>query len=140
MLHHDPIDVAVGARIRERRRALGCRPGELSAALGVSFAQLRKYEQGRNRVSASAMILLAAKLDTTVARLVGERELGPFEGIGRADLEAPGAVDLLDCYVSIAEPDVRRLLLDMATALARDPDKPTATDADCPGAGVPAKA
>ena len=134
MFQPDPIDVAVGARIRERRRALGCSTSDLSAALGVSFAQLRKYEQGRNRVTASAMIRLARKLDTTVARLVGERELGPFEGIGRAELDTPGAVDLLDCYV-FADAVVRRLLLDTAKALARHPDQPTTAEPGGDAAG-----
>jgi len=68
----DPIDVEVGRRIRLRRKALGISQSELAGALGVSFQQCQKYEKGANRVSASMLVRIAAKLETTVAALVGE--------------------------------------------------------------------
>lgn len=68
----DPIDVEVGRRIRLRRKALGISQSELAGALGVSFQQTQKYEKGANRVSASMLVRIAAKLETTVAALVGE--------------------------------------------------------------------
>lgn len=51
----DPIDVAVGARIKARRRLLGISQAELGNAIGVSFQQIQKYEKGTNRVSASGL-------------------------------------------------------------------------------------
>jgi transcriptional regulator with XRE-family HTH domain len=70
----DPIDVAVGARIRIRRRWLGMSQSQLAAAVGVTFQQTQKVEKGANRVSASALVKYAAKLETSVAHLVGEDE------------------------------------------------------------------
>ncbi len=67
----DPIDVAVGAHIRIRRRWLGFSQTKLADALGITFQQVQKYERGANRVSASMLVKIAAKLETTVAALVG---------------------------------------------------------------------
>jgi transcriptional regulator with XRE-family HTH domain len=68
----NPIDLAVGLRIRERRRALGLSQSQLAQALGVTFQQVQKYELGANRVSASRLAAIAEVLDTTCGRLFGE--------------------------------------------------------------------
>ena len=68
----DPIDVEVGRRIRLRRKALGLSMQALGDHIGVSYQQQQKYERGANRVSASMLVRIAAKLETTVAALVGE--------------------------------------------------------------------
>ena len=64
----DPIDVAVGARVRIRRRWLGFSQTQLATALGITFQQVQKYERGANRVSASMLVKIAAKLETTGRR------------------------------------------------------------------------
>lgn len=68
----DPIDVAVGKEIRARRKWLGISQSALADALTVSFQQVQKYERGANRVSASMLVRIAQKLDTSVGELVGE--------------------------------------------------------------------
>jgi len=86
----DPIDVAVGARVRIRRRWLGLSQTQLANALGITFQQVQKYERGANRVSASMLVKIAAKLETTVAALVGEDGSAPVEAIIYAQLATPG--------------------------------------------------
>ena len=68
----DPIDVAVGDRIRKRRDSLGISGGKLGDSLGISYQQVQKYENGSNRISASRLVKTAKLLKTTVAELVGE--------------------------------------------------------------------
>jgi transcriptional regulator with XRE-family HTH domain len=68
----DPIDIAVGGRIRARRIALGVSQTALAKALGLTFQQVQKYEKGANRVSASTLVRVARELGVTVAFLVGE--------------------------------------------------------------------
>ncbi len=70
----DPIDIAVGGRIRGRRVALGVSQTALAKALGLTFQQVQKYEKGANRVSASTLVRIARELGVTVAFLVGEEE------------------------------------------------------------------
>ncbi len=113
----DPIDVAVGARVRIRRRWLGLSQTQLANALGITFQQVQKYERGANRVSASMLVKIAAKLETTVAALVGEDGSAPVEAIIYAQLATPGATDLLAAFAKIGDGEVRRALLTMAQAL-----------------------
>ena len=68
----DPVDIAIGARMRLRRKSLGISQGVLSERVGVSFQQIQKYERGANRVSGSMLVAIAAALDTSVGWLVGE--------------------------------------------------------------------
>src|ERR1700743_1178819 len=42
----DPIDIAVGARVRLRRRSLGISQSALADALAVSFQPVQKYWRG----------------------------------------------------------------------------------------------
>lgn len=106
----DPIDIKVGQRIRLRRRMSGLSQGALASSIGVSFQQIQKYELGANRVSASALVRLAAGLDTSVSALVGE---GPTIALGgdlAELLNLAGALNLLEYYVA-ADPGRRRILL-----------------------------
>lgn len=63
----DPVDIAVGIRVRERRRQLGQSQEALGEAIGVSFQQTQKYERGANRVSASMLVRIARSQGVPVA-------------------------------------------------------------------------
>lgn len=114
----DPIDVAVGARVRIRRRWLGLSQTQLANALGITFQQVQKYERGANRVSASMLVKIAAKLETTVAALVGEDGSAPVEAIIYAQLATPGATDLLAAFAKISDGEARRAVLTIAQSLS----------------------
>jgi transcriptional regulator with XRE-family HTH domain len=113
----DPIDVAVGARVRIRRRWLGFSQTQLANALGITFQQVQKYERGANRVSASMLVKIAAKLETTVAALVGEDGQAPVEAIIYAQLATPGATELLAAFAAIEDGEARRALLTVAQSV-----------------------
>ncbi len=117
----DPIDVAVGARIRLRRRMHGVNQEALANALGVTFQQIQKYERGANRVSASALVWIAASLDTTVAELVGEDGAGQTSAALLPYVTVPGAMDLLESFAAIQDARCRRLVSEMARVLAQRP-------------------
>ncbi len=61
-----PIDVHVGARVRQRRTLLGMTQTGLGDALGLTFQQVQKYENGTNRVSASRLFDLTRVLDVSI--------------------------------------------------------------------------
>lgn len=63
----NPVDVHVGARIRERRRELGLSQQGLADHLGLTFQQIQKYERGANRVSASVLWNTSGRLGVSVA-------------------------------------------------------------------------
>lgn len=64
------FDRQLGQRLRDRRLLLGVTQTALGEAIGVSFQQVQKYENGVNRLSAQALSLAARKLNTSVAALL----------------------------------------------------------------------
>src|SRR4051794_14847298 len=95
------LDVLMGKRVRERRRALGLTMQELAAALGVPYQQLHKYESGANRLSAGRLFLLAEALEVEVAHF--------FREAGADEPAAPAGQ--------------RRALLELVRNFARIPDR-----------------
>jgi transcriptional regulator with XRE-family HTH domain len=59
----------IGANLRAARLAAGVSQVELGAALGLSFQQIQKYENGANRISAARLLLVAHVLQTPLADL-----------------------------------------------------------------------
>ena len=112
----DPIDIAVGTRIRTRRRATGFSQTQLAESLGITFQQVQKYERGANRVSASMLVRIAAKLETSVAALVGEEGVSAPATVARAPKSATD--DITALYARITSTDSRRALMTLAKALA----------------------
>ena len=55
----DPVDIHVGARVRERRLSIGMSQSALGEYLRLSFQQIQKYERGTNRLSASKLWTLS---------------------------------------------------------------------------------
>jgi transcriptional regulator with XRE-family HTH domain len=76
-----PIDVHIGRRIREVRIAHGWTRRAFAAALGVSIEQLRKYENGLNRVTVAALLAGARALGISAGSVLDglDRTAGPEE-------------------------------------------------------------
>jgi transcriptional regulator with XRE-family HTH domain len=68
------VDAYIGARMRERRRALGITQESLGELLGVTFQQVQKYEKGANRVSAARLFAICEALEVSLASMF-ERKL-----------------------------------------------------------------
>ena len=114
----DPVDVAVGARIRLLRKLRGLSQQALAEAAGVTFQQIQKYERGANRVSASMLARIAGALDTPVAEMFGEAGApsGAVDEVA-AMLSQPGAIDLLRAYAALPRGPVRATLVDFVQTL-----------------------
>ena len=63
------IDAYIGARMRERRNALGISQADLAHTLGVSFQQVQKYEDGTNRVSAARLFAICKALNVSLSSM-----------------------------------------------------------------------
>ncbi len=61
-----PVDVHVGARLRQRRTLLGMTQTTLGGSLGVSYQQMQKYERGMNRIGSSRLFDLSRILDVPI--------------------------------------------------------------------------
>lgn len=116
------LELAIGARMRTRRRQLGLSQSELADKLGVSFQQVQKYERGANRVAASTLVAASIALGATVSWLVGEELSGrdDDEDVFRA-LSRPGALEILQAFNAIADLRSRAALLALAREMANSP-------------------
>ena len=114
----DPVDFAIGARMRARRRQLNLSQSDLATKLGVSFQQVQKYERGVNRVSGSTLVAAAAALTTTVGWLVGEEGAAAQSDDVFHALATPGALEMLQAYAAIPSPASRSALLALAQEMA----------------------
>jgi transcriptional regulator with XRE-family HTH domain len=118
-----PLDVALGLRIRQRRKALGMSQTALADAVGLTFQQIQKYERGFNRVSFSRLVEIGHALDCRVVDLIGDLDddqmASPLFGQNTAYLREPGAPELLAAY-SAAPRALRRVILKLAVAIAKD--------------------
>jgi transcriptional regulator with XRE-family HTH domain len=114
----DPVDVAVGARIRLLRKLRGLSQQALAEAAGVTFQQIQKYERGANRVSASMLSRIASALDTPVAEMFGESSpaSGAIDEVAVL-LAEPGALELLRAYTTLPRGPARAALVDFVRAL-----------------------
>jgi len=91
-----PVDILVGTRIKQARHATKVSQTELGQALGVSFQQVQKYENGSNRVSAGALQIIAERLKVPVPWLLGLKANG--RSIEEADSEIDRVMGTRDGY------------------------------------------
>ena len=118
----DPIDVAVGLRLRTLRKERGMSQEQLGRALGITFQQIQKYERGVNRVSASMLVKSARALN------VSPNVLLPDEGDPTPRSPAVltllanlrGVEELVETYSRIKSPRLRRAVLQLARSLAAE--------------------
>ena len=120
----DPIDVYVGIRLKEVRKARGRSQDELGRALSLTFQQVQKYERGTNRISSSMLVKASRYLGVSVASLLPQD--GAESAHSSATLEViaslRGSEELLEAYSRIRSPRLRRQLVSLARALATDDD------------------
>ena len=114
----EAIDAEVGARVRLRRRLLGLTQGQLAEALGITFQQVQKYERGTNRVSASMLVRIARRLDTTVAALVGEESVSTTSPRLLETLATPDALALLQAYARIHRTRAKEAIVGLVMEMA----------------------
>ncbi|MBS0360435.1 MAG: helix-turn-helix transcriptional regulator [Proteobacteria bacterium] len=105
------LDVALGERIRRRRRELGLSQSALGGKLGITFQQVQKYENGTNRVSATMLVKLSDALAMPVTDLLHETDPGAAEPDGQA-------AQLLASFSRIQSPELRSALLTLAAGLS----------------------
>ena len=88
MARSHPVDVHVGARMRQRRTLLGMSQEKLGTAVGLTFQQIQKYERGSNRIGSSRLFEFAKVLDVPVSYFFDEMPANalagrPMSGRGR---------------------------------------------------------
>src|SRR5262245_60849777 len=117
----EPTDKFVGQNIRLVRKAKGLSQTQLGDAIGVTFQQVQKYENGFNRVGSSRLVRIATALDVPVHSffhgIVSEKNRPtPTQSVGDL-LGAPDAMDMLKALATIPNPKVRRSLVALVESI-----------------------
>ena len=126
-----PIDRHVGSRVRLRRVLIGLSQERLGVQLGVTFQQIQKYEKGTNRISASRLWQIGAILGVPIAyffdgasNLIASRAEG-FADTGQNQIsgiaQSTESLQLLRHFTHIADPHVRRAVVDLTRSLSTHP-------------------
>ena len=123
----DPIDIHVGQRLKARRVGLRISQSEIGKALGVTFQQIQKYENGANRIGASNLYRLAKALDVEVSyffedldsprniKSLSDQPATPFE---HDPMTQPESIKLVHNYFRIASADVRARVFQLVKSIA----------------------
>jgi len=114
-----PVDIHVGARLRQRRTLLGMSQEKLGEAVALTFQQIQKYERGANRIGASRLYQLSQILDVSVAYFFEDMP-GEVQRT-RGDYAAPKNVVALK-GVQVSDPMARRETLELVRAYYRIED------------------
>lgn len=126
----NPIDIHVGSRVRLRRMLVGMSQEKLGDKMGLTFQQIQKYEKGANRIGASRLYRLSRILDVPVqfffedaSRLDPEPgQPGFAEGNSENSLiefvNSREGLELNRCFVRIADPKIRRRIIDLVRVLS----------------------
>ena len=120
----DPIDRHVGMRIRQRRVGLRISQTNLGKALGVTFQQVQKYENGSNRIGASNLFKIAQVIEVDVSYFFTGLAQPPTGGEAAPDSPPPRTspphgndplfsregIELVHNFAAITDGEVRRKL------------------------------
>ena len=116
-----PHDRHVGSRLRMRRLMLDMSQANLGEALGVTFQQVQKYENGTSRVAAGRLQQLSRTLRVSVEFF--------FEGLSRDHLQedvptyvndflaSADGVALMKAYTRLRDRGLRRAIVSLVEAL-----------------------
>jgi len=120
------IDRHVDSRLRVRRLALGMSQQRLGEAIGLTFQQVQKYENGVNRMGASRL-QQAAILEVAVRYFFeGGATDGPYMPDGSASsstsidvfASSSDGLKLADAFTRIARSAVRHRMVNLVQEIA----------------------
>lgn len=139
------VDQAVGHRIKSLRELKGDSQKDLGAKLGLSFQQIQKYENGKNRVSASTLQQIADLYDVDVEYFFGDFAQPRLSAYEQELLDAAGPAGsalarrifaMVNNFDKIKDPEMREGLLKIARSFAKgEEDRRQAGGVEDPDAG-----
>ena len=125
--HRIPLrsDEAIGREIRLLRRARGITQKELAAVVGVTGAQLHRYETAVTRISASRLLTIAQALHVPVETLLGREHPSRIE-VAPSPAPPPAAstsspqdiLEVVELFAAIEDARSRTAILSIMRLLA----------------------
>ena len=126
----NPIDCAVGARIRSRREEIGLSQVALGAEIDLTFQQIQKYETGANRVGAGRLFDISVILGVPVEFFYRDvrfnrgksHDIACDDSVAKLGQSEDGRA-LARTFVKITDRKLRKAIVRLVTEIASpDPD------------------
>jgi len=122
-----PTDIYVGSRIHLQRTALQMSQTALGKRLGITFQQIQKYENGKNRVSPSRLHQISQVFQVPISfffpdgglmepvpkSMEGSDELSLF-------LQTVEGLELNRAFLRISDPKVKRAVVALANSIVSE--------------------
>ncbi len=134
-LSDEVVNLAIGRRLRRRRRLLGLTQTDLATSLGLQFQQVQKYECSASRISAARLFMLAKVLKAPVNYFFDSLPPVTLSCAAEKDRTIDGlaelladkeALNLLSAYAKLPA-SVRQRLLAFAKSLGECIDEKAST-------------
>ncbi|WP_193227782.1 helix-turn-helix domain-containing protein [Aureimonas psammosilenae] len=114
-LSKDPVDTHIGSRLRMLRDRRGATLQDAGQAVDLTYQQIRKYELGENRLSASTLYRLAAFFDVEPSFFF--EGLAPVRTAARPDSQGTNDAELQAVLDRIENEEVRHHLASLIRIL-----------------------
>ena len=114
--------------MRARRRQLGLSQQALGDALGLSYQQVQKYEQGISRIGAGRLQQLADVLNVPVSVFFDEKRGGSQDGDGVfASLNTPYSFRLVTAFAKMPDSRIQQTIVRLVEQVAERSGGPGAS-------------
>lgn len=114
-------DSAMGREIRQRRRAAGLTQKQVAAVVGITGAQLHRYETGATRIATSRLIAIASALGVRPDSLMASVSASDYSPRPVVPETGDEMIELIRIFSSISDPRHRTALVAVARMLSVSP-------------------
>lgn len=116
-----PADIAVGRRLRLRRKELGLSQTALARDIEISAEKLRRYERGDDRMWTRHLFHAARQLEVPIGYFFCDLAAGKSTEPDDRDLDlVMQGLQLLKLFCEIPDSDARAQLIQLARHASRD--------------------
>jgi transcriptional regulator with XRE-family HTH domain len=131
-LKADDRDKIIGARLRSRRKLLGMSQRDLGDVIDITFQQIQKYENGKNKIGAARLMDFCNALKVPITFFyaglgdIGEKTPSsmkisdnPQESLESDIMLKKETIDLVKSYYSIEDSKIRQNVMKTIQSMAQ---------------------
>lgn len=115
------LDPFIGDKVKQKRRELGISQGKLGEKLGITFQQVQKYENGKNRISASTLFQISKIFGVNFSYFVeGFDKNSTLHDSSSVSYQVKNKEtnNLVNYFSNISDPVIKKRILDLVKAIA----------------------
>ena len=116
----------IGLRVKQRREGLSISQERLGEMVGVTYQQIQKYENGKNKVSAVRLYKIAETLNVPMGFFFEATYESDKEGV-EADFSiqkskkvlSPLELELVDCFRSLPDEELKSHFIELLKSVSK---------------------